>query len=128
MHDFMGAFFLLFGALKVFSWKGFAKSYRRYDPVAKYSPLYAYLYPAVEVFLGVMYFFKLGEELFLNTLTILILGSATIGVLGVLKRGETVQCACVGSYFAVPISWFTVFENFLMIGMAIYMVAVWGPF
>lgn len=121
MHDFMGGFFLLFGFLKVISWKKFAESYQGYDPLAMKLPLYAYIYPAIEILLGVAYQFRLGYESILNTTTVLILGIATLGIAKVLKRKEVVKCACLGGLFSIPITWFTVFENLLMIAMATYM-------
>lgn len=126
MHDFMGGFFILFGTLKVLSWKKFAESYGGYDPLAMRSNLYAYLYPAIEVFLGVVYQFRLGTELYWNILTVTILGIATYGIIKVLRRNEIVKCACLGGSFNIPITWFTVFENGLMIFMAIYMQIVFG--
>lgn len=126
MHDFMGGFFILLGMLKVISWKKFAESYQGYDPLAMKVPLYAYIYPAVEVFLGVVYQFRLGDEFLWNILTVLILGIATVGVVKVLIRDEVVKCACLGGLFSIPITWFTVFENVLMIGMAIYMQIFFG--
>lgn len=135
MHDFMGAFFLIFGGLKALSWKGFAENYRSYDPLAKKSRLYAYLYPAIELYLGLSYESRflaipskeiIFPEVVANTITIAILTIATIGIIKVLRRKQNVQCACLGSFFTIPITWFTVFENVLMIAMAIYMQVVFG--
>ncbi len=126
MHDFMGGFFLLLGTLKVISWNKFAESYQGYDPLAIKFPAYAYIYPAIEVFLGIVYQFRIGNELIWNIATTLILGTATIGIIKVLRRKEVVKCACLGGYFSIPITWFTVFENLLMIGMAIYMQIVFS--
>lgn len=126
MHDFMGGFFLILGGLKVFNWKKFAEGFQGYDPLAMKFPVYAYVYPALEVFLGVVYQFRLGEELLWNIMTVLILGISMFGIAQVLKRKEIVKCACLGGYFNIPITWFTVFENGLMIFMAIYMQLVFG--
>jgi hypothetical protein len=126
MHDFMGGFFLLLGTLKVISWKKFAESYQGYDPLAMRVPIYAYIYPAIEVLLGIMYQFRFDNELLWNILTVLILGIATIGIIKVLRKKEVVKCACIGGLFSIPITWFTVFENVLMIGMAIYMQIFFG--
>jgi hypothetical protein len=122
----MGGFFLLLGTLKVISWKKFAESYQGYDPLAMRVPIYAYIYPAIEVLLGIMYQFRFDNELLWNILTVLILGIATIGIIKVLRKKEVVKCACIGGLFSIPITWFTVFENVLMIGMAIYMQIFFG--
>lgn len=126
MHDFMGGFFLVFGSLKVLSWKKFAESYQGYDPLAMKLPVYAYIYPALEMLLGIVYQFRLGEEIIWNSLTVLILGIVTFGIVQVLRRHETIKCACLGGSFNIPITWFTVFENVLMIGMALYMQIIYG--
>jgi len=135
MHDIMGAFFLIFGGLKVANWKGFAESYRGYDALAKVSKLYAYAYPAIEVYLGISYearFFSfpfktiLFPEVIANIVTVIILGIATIGILKVLREKQQVQCACLGGFFSIPITWVTVAENVLMIAMAIFMQIVYG--
>ena len=126
MHDFMGGFFILFGGLKVFNWRKFAESYQGYDLLAMKIPAYAYIYPAIEVFLGIAYQFRISPELILNIATVLVLGIATVGIVQVLKQNETVKCACLGGYFNIPITWFTVFENALMMAMAIYMQIAYG--
>lgn len=120
MHDFMGAFFLIFGMLKVISWKMFAENFQGYDPLAAKSKTYAYIYPAIEVLLGIAYQFHLPGSTFYNLVTIAILSCTTIGVLRALSQKHKIACACLGGYFNIPITWFTVFENVLMIAMAIW--------
>ncbi len=124
MTDFMGAFFLLFGGMKVTNWKKYSKSFQNYDPLASKLHLYSYIYPALEVFLGVVYIFGIGNFLIWNIVTALILGVNTVGVINVLKSGEMVQCACLGAYFNIPITRFTIFENGIMVAMAMYMVLI----
>jgi copper chaperone CopZ len=126
MHDFMGGFFIIFGLIKVSNWRGFAESYVAYDPIAARVKIYAFAYPLIELFLGVGYQFRLVAELPLNIVTVIILGAATYGIIGKLKKKELVQCACLGGFFNIPISWVTVFENGLMIAMAIYMQIALG--
>lgn len=119
MYDFMGAFFLVFGGLKVVSWKGFAQNFQGYDPMAAKWPFYAYLYPAIEIFLGIAYQFRLPGQTAYNIATVAILGCTTVGVVAALSSKRKIQCACLGGYFNIPITWFTVFENVLMIAMAV---------
>jgi len=126
MLDFMGAFFLIFGGLKVINWKNFAESYRLYDPLAKINKLYAYAYPAIEIYLGISYTFRLFSLTIADFLTVIILGIATIGIINALDEETPVKCACLGGFFNIPISLITVFENMLMIVMAVSMqFAVW---
>ena len=119
MYDFMGAFFLIFGALKVVSWSSFAQNFQGYDPLAAKFKYYAYLYPAIEIFLGIAYQFRCPGQTIYNIVTITILGCTTWGVVAALSNKKKIQCACLGGYFNIPITWFTVFENVLMIAMAV---------
>ncbi|MFM7088196.1 MAG: heavy-metal-associated domain-containing protein [Candidatus Paceibacterota bacterium] len=122
MLDFMGGFFLVFGGLKVINWKSFAEGFRAYDPIAKRSKIYAYLYPAIEFLLGVAYVARIRWLDVLNVTTIIILGFTSVGVIHTLRKGTTPKCACLGGFFNIPISGVTVFENLLMIAMALYML------
>lgn len=122
MLDFMGGFFLLFGGLKVVNWKTFAMAFRAYDPLAKKSLLYAYIYPALEILLGLSYALHFPNLTLANITTIVILSATTIGVLENFRREDKIQCACLGGFFSIPLSWFTVFENVVMIVMAITML------
>lgn len=124
MYDFMGGFFLVFGGLKIINWKAFAISFRAYDPFAKNSSFYAYLYPLIEIMLGISYQFRLPDLLLPNITTIVVLSATTYGVLQNFKSQKSVQCACLGGFFSIPLSWFTVFENVLMIAMAFVMLCM----
>lgn len=122
VHDFMSGFFLVFGGLKVANWRKFAEGFRGYDPLAARSKAYAYAYPAIEIALGLGYAFRFQPEALMNVVTIAALSTTSVGIFRVLARGGDVQCACLGGYFNIPISWLTVFENALMILMAGYML------
>lgn len=126
MLDFMGAFFLIFGGLKVVNWKNFVESYRTYDPLAKVNKLYAYAYPAIEIYLGISFTFRLFSLTVADFLTVIILGIATVGIINVLDKETPVKCACLGGFFNIPITLVTVLENMLMIVMAVSMqLAIW---
>ena len=57
MLQFMGIVFLLLSILKLINIKGFANMFVQYDLIAKKSKIYAYIYPFIEFFLGLMYLF-----------------------------------------------------------------------
>jgi copper chaperone CopZ len=118
MLDFMGGFFLLFGALKVINWQNFVAGFRGYDPIAMRSLPYANLYPIIEVLLGIAYQFRSPNLLYANLTTIVILSATTYGVVKKLRAHDEVKCVCLGGFFSIPLSGFTVFENVLMIVMA----------
>ncbi len=117
MQMFMAGFFLVFGGMKALTWKDFVPSFRAYDPLAKSLAIYGWAYPAIE--LGLAGLFLTGVYLnFASVITIIILGITTIGIIGAIKRGETLQCVCLGKLLSLPLGPVTIGENVLMIVMA----------
>ena len=99
-------------------WKDFPAGFANYDPLAKRLKLYGWIYPAMELFLAILFLAGFWLPI-ASVITIVILGITTIGIVGAIKRGETLQCVCLGSIISLPLGWITVFENVLMIIMAI---------
>jgi len=124
MKVFMAGFFLVFGGLKVLKLKSFAEAYQMYDLVAKRSLTYAYLYPFIEIGLGLSFLFFY-DPILTNLITILVMGVGAIGVYLKIQKKEKILCACLGTVFKVPMTWVTFFEDVLMVGMAIAMMAMY---
>ncbi len=121
MQDWMAGFFLLFGVLKVINLKKFAPMYQGYDVAAKRFPWWGYLYPFLEVGLGLLFLFGLAL-VFANVATALLMGFGMIGIYKKLHSDGEVQCACLGGFFKVPVTWLTFAENGLMVVMAVWML------
>lgn len=121
LPDFMGLFFGVFSFFKYLDLRGFQSSFRRYDPLAKVIPFYAWLYPFLELSLGVLFLMRLELQLAL-WLTVAILGITTIGVVKVLLSKKEIDCACLGSVLKLPMTEATLIENALMIAMAVWML------
>ena len=121
LPDFMGLFFVVFSFFKYLDLRGFQSSFRRYDPLAKAIPFYAWLYPFLELSLGVLFLMRLELQLAL-WLTVAILGITTIGVVKVLLSKKEIDCACLGSVLKLPMTEATLIENALMIAMAVWML------
>ena len=117
MLDFMGLFYIVFSFFKFLDLKGFPKSFRMYDPLAKVVPVYGWLYPFIEVILGVMFLTRFEISIALVT-TLIILGITTIGVTKALLSKKAIQCACLGTALKLPMTKATFIENSLMIFMA----------
>jgi hypothetical protein len=121
MHYFMGLFLCQFAMLKLFHLSGFADGFQKYDLVAKKFRSYAYVYPFIELGLGLAYLsFVYPVATYL--ITILIMGVGTIGVVGALKKGLDVRCACMGTVLDVPLSTVTLSEDIAMGFMACFML------
>ena len=123
MRMFMGGFFVVFGLLKVLKLKNFAIAYKEYDIIAMRSNIYAHAYPFIELGLGMLYFTSLAP-LLTNIATIVVMGIGAVGVYLKLRKKEEIPCACLGTVFKVPMTWVTLVEDLLMVGMAVIMLVL----
>ena len=113
----MGLFFITFSFFKVIHLSKFQASFSQYDLLAKAIPKYGRYYPFIEISLGILF---LCNWLILpaSFLTIIFLTSTNIGVILSLRKGQIMECACLGVVFKLPLSKITVLENTVMILMA----------
>ncbi|TXG36564.1 heavy-metal-associated domain-containing protein [Seonamhaeicola maritimus] len=121
MLDFMGLFYIVFSFFKLLDLKGFPQSFRMYDPLAKVMPIYSWIYPFIEVALGIMFLMRIEIPMALIA-TLIILGITTIGVTRTLLNKKSIQCACLGTALKLPMTKATFIENSIMIVMAIIML------
>jgi len=122
MLDFMGLFYVVFSFFKFLDLKGFQTSFQMYDPLAKRISIYGWVYPFIELALGLCFLMRYQLE-FALILTLLILGMTTIGVLRVLIDKRQIQCACLGTALKLPMTEATFIENAVMIVMALFMLS-----
>jgi len=123
MKNFMGVFFLVFGLFKILNWKGFVSAYMMYDIVAKRSRVYAYLYPVIELVLGVLYLLSI-SLLLTNIVTFFLMTVSAIGVGNELRKKNQITCACLGAVFKIPMTKVTLLEDILMASMALVMISL----
>ncbi len=122
MRYFMGFFFLGFAFFKLLDIPAFADSFSSYDVVAKRSRVYALAYPWIELALGVLFVSGVFPVI-ANGVTAVIMAVGLVGVAGAVFRKQTIQCACLGTVFNLPMSVVTIVENSVMLAMAIAMLA-----
>jgi hypothetical protein len=121
MPFFMGFFLAQFALLKLFHPADFAEGFKMYDLVAKKISLYAYLYPVIELALGLAYlsgFWPVPTYV----VTIVVMGAGAVGVIQALRQGLDVRCACMGTVLDVPLSTVTLTEDLVMGLMALWML------
>lgn len=121
MLDFMGLFYIVFSFFKFLDLRGFVMSFRMYDPLAKRVSMYGWIYPFIELALGVLFLLRIVIPVALIA-TLFILGITTIGVTKTLLDKKTIQCACLGTALKLPMTEATFIENAIMIAMAIFMI------
>ena len=123
MAHFMAGFFLVFSFFKLLDLSGFAKSYAGYDLLAMRMPAYGYVYPFIELGLGIAYLVAPHEAL-TSMATIVVMGLSAIGVLRAVLNKQRIQCACLGTVFNLPMSTVTIVEDLLMVAMAVAMLVL----
>ena len=121
MLDFMGLFYIIFSFFKILDIKGFSTSFKMYDPLAKKITIYGYIYPFIEILLGVMFLTRIEVNIALLT-TIVILGITCAGVTQTLLNKRSINCACLGTTLKLPMTEATFIENVIMIIMAIVLL------
>lgn len=121
MLDFMGLFYIVFSFFKLLDLKGFPESFQMYDPLAKVIKPYAWIYPFLEITLGLFFLFRF-EIVIALIATIIILGITTIGVTQTLLSKKKIKCACLGTALNLPMTEATFIENSIMMIMAIIML------
>jgi copper chaperone CopZ len=121
MIAFMGGFFTVFGAFKLLDVPAFANAYGRYDVIAKVFKPWGYAYPVAETALGLAFLFHFQLPVILWLALVL----SVIGAIGVIQANlskQTIQCACLGTVFQLPMSVVTIVENVGMAVMAAWMI------
>ena len=121
MHHFMGFFLVVYSMFKIFDLNGYADGFEVYDLLAKRVRAYAYVYPFIELGLGLAYLAFL-YPVVTYIVTIIIFSFGALGVLDGLRRGLDLDCPCMGSVLKVPLSTVSLVENIGMSLMALAML------
>ena len=122
MRHFMAGFFLVFSFFKFLDAPGFASAFKMYDPLAKAIPGWSWIYPYVELLLGVAYVMS-WQPLATNVTTLVLMSVGGVGVLQSLLQKRTIRCACLGTALNLPMTKVTLVENGTMAAMAAFMLA-----
>lgn len=117
MRQFMAGFFLVFSAFKFLDLAGFAEGYATYDLLARRWHGYGYIYPFLELSLGILYLTNWMPTA-TQIATIIIMGFSSLGVINSLLKKQKFQCACLGTILKVPLSSITLIEDLTMVLMA----------
>lgn len=121
MNHFMAGFFLVFSFFKLMNLKGFAESYSMYDVVAKKWNGWGFVYPFIEMALGIAFLTGF-NPIVTNAVTFVIMTVSIVGVLQSVLNKRKIKCACLGDVFNLPMSTITIIEDALMIGMSVIML------
>ena len=102
----------------------FSNQFLGYDLLAQKWVRYAYVYPFVEFFAGLLMITAVPELALIAAPFALFIG--TVGAISVYKAvyvdKRELKCACVGGNSNVPLGFVSLSENLAMIGMSIWML------
>lgn len=121
MMDFMGIFLVTFGLFKLIDLQGFKEGFANYDLIAKRFTEYGYLFPFIEIGLGVIYlagYMYLWQNIAVLFLSIL----GCISAYSVIHKKDKIECVCLGTTFTIPMTWVTFTENLVMGLMVSWMI------
>lgn len=121
MSNFMAGFFLVFSFFKMLDLTGFASSYAMYDLLAKRVYSYGFVYPFIELGLGIAYLINFNPVL-VNTITLIVMVFSSLGVIKAVMSRQKIRCACLGTGFNLPMTTVTIIEDLLMAVMAAWML------
>jgi copper chaperone CopZ len=121
MNSFMAGFFLVFSFFKFLDLRGFASAYAGYDLLAARWHGYGYVYPFLELALGLAFLFGVMPAATLLA-TVALMGFSSIGVMRAVLRKQKIRCACLGTALNLPMSTVTIIEDLGMAAMALVML------
>jgi copper chaperone CopZ len=121
MPNFMAGFFLVFSFFKLLDLSGFASSYAMYDLLAKRVYNYGFIYPFIELGLGIAYLINF-KPVLINSITLVVMLFSSIGVILAVMNKQKIKCACLGTGFNLPMTTVTIIEDLLMVVMAAWML------
>ena len=123
MRYFMAGFFLVFSFFKLLDINAFADAYAGYDLLARRWRGWGLLYPFVELALSAAYLTHL-NPMVTHWVTVAVMGFSAIGVIQAVASKRSIQCACLGAVFKLPMSTVTIVEDLGMVAMAVWMIVM----
>ena len=121
MRYFMAGFFLVFAFFKLLDLRAFADAYAGYDLLSARWHGWGYVYPFVELALGMAYLSNF-QPVLTAWVTLIVMGFSAVGVILAVVRKSTIRCACLGTVFQLPMSTVTIVEDVGMVAMAALML------
>ena len=94
-----------------------------YDIVAKRFKAWGFIYPFIELALGLAFVYNF-QPVLMNWATLIVMSVSAIGVIQSVMDKRKIKCACLGAVFNLPMSTVTIIEDLLMVSMSIVMLYV----
>ena len=124
MIDFMAGFFIVFGCFKLLKLGAFVEAYSMYDVITKRFKPYGYIYPFLEIGLGLAFLLRF-EITIVAWITLALMIINSVGAYEGIRDKKVLMCACLGTVFKLPMSYVTIGEDALMAIMALMIILGW---
>ncbi len=118
---FMGGLMIIFGGLKLLGIEVFTKVFPLYDLIAKRFAPYKYVYPLLQVLLG-MFFIMGAYPVVRNILTIVVGASGLIGMIQVVSQRGAIRLSYLGTILRLRFSTVILIENTIMVCLGTIML------
>ena len=118
IKNYMGIIYIVFGFLKLYDIDKFVNVFRKYDIIANKVEFWAWMYPFIEILLGI----SLLSNVFVNKtmkITIVLMIISIISVSISLLKKQNLRCGCLGTFFHIPLSYVTISENVAMLALSL---------
>ena len=118
IKNYMGIIYIVFGFLKLYDIDKFVNVFRKYDIIANKVEFWAWLYPFIEILLGI----SLLSNVFVNKtmkITLVLMAISIISVSISLLKKQNLRCGCLGTFFHIPLSYVTISENVAMLALSL---------
>ena len=92
-----------------------------YDVIAKRVRAYGYIYPFIEIALGLAFLLRY-EILAVAWITLGLMLINSLGAYNGIRDKKVLMCACLGSVFKLPMSYVSLGEDLLMVLMALAII------
>ena len=120
LHYFIGVLLFQVALIKIFNPVAFADGFVIYDTIAKRTRIYAFIYPFIELTLGILYITLFHPLLYFFTAVFMIVG--TIGVIDALRKKIRIYCPCFGAILKLPHLPVILGQDILIALLALYML------
>lgn len=118
LHHVLGAACLCFAYFKLLDLTGFANRFRKYNLPSKHFPIYASLYPFIEMACGCLCLLDQCSSFVM----LFFLSNLISTIHQMLATPNITSCACMGTSTELPVSYLTCLEDFTMFLLA---VVIW---
>lgn len=123
LESFMGVFFIVFAAFKLYNLREFAYGFQSYEIMKNKSVGWGYAYPFIQILFGVLYLLGAGSRL-LDGIVFLWSAFGAYVVLLTLRKKSDIHCVCLGNVIKLPLSTISFVEDFGMALMAAAMLVM----